>query len=300
MTAAQLPFVSIVIPARNAERTLRGCLASVLATDYPAERREVVVVDNASTDGSAAIIEALPVRSVTEERRGVGHARNRGIEASVGDVLAFTDADCFVATSWLRELVAALGPDVAAVAGDIVAYPPATPAERYTALRRPSYIRWSSPGSLPWFQFMNAAVRREAFDRIGLFDTRFRGGCEDVDFCWRIVHAGLVIHRHPRAIVFHRHRTTAKRLFLQHRGYGRGQAALTRKYPQELEWSVVREACAWRDLAAAGVVAASSALGVGRRAGVSPDVDYPALDFVRKLAQRVGFLEGLLRERIRR
>ena len=72
---------------------------------------------------------------MTEERRGHSRARNRGVEAGAGEVLAFTDGDCVVATTWLRELVGGLDGDAAAVAGEIVAYPPATPVERYTAIR---------------------------------------------------------------------------------------------------------------------------------------------------------------------
>jgi len=97
-----MPFVSVIVPVLNGERTIRECIVSLLNMDYPVERREILVVDNDSTDRTTDIIKNFPVRYLREERRGASHARNRGIEASKGAILAFTDADCAVTTRWLR------------------------------------------------------------------------------------------------------------------------------------------------------------------------------------------------------
>lgn len=102
------PKISVVIPARNAEKTLEKCLHSVLAQSY--ENYEVIVVDNGSTDGSREIIESLAgkdkrIQYVFEPRRGRGVARNRGIERASGEIIAMTDADCVVPPSWIEELV---------------------------------------------------------------------------------------------------------------------------------------------------------------------------------------------------
>jgi glycosyltransferase involved in cell wall biosynthesis len=84
------PFVAVVVPARNAERTLAGCLGSLLRADYPAARREILVVDNGSTDDdSARIVLKFPVSHLIEPRHGPSHARNRGILASRGEIVAF-------------------------------------------------------------------------------------------------------------------------------------------------------------------------------------------------------------------
>src|SRR5215470_11479521 len=99
------PSVSVVVPVRNGERTIEACLTSILRSDYPEALREVVVVDNASTDRTADIVRRYPVKHVHEPVRGRSHARNRGIQSSAGHIVAFTDADCVVAGSWLRELV---------------------------------------------------------------------------------------------------------------------------------------------------------------------------------------------------
>jgi GT2 family glycosyltransferase len=292
VTGSELPFVSVVVPVRNGERTLRDCLFSILQTDYRDDRREIVVVDNGSSDGTAQIIRRFPVRYVLEERRGLSEARNRGIAESAGEVLVFTDADCVVTTNWLRELLQGFeeSPGAAVVAGEVVAYPPQTPVERYLALRKPSYMNWSRAQEHTWFQFGNAAVRRPTFDAVGRFDTRFRGACEDVDFCWRLLRAGLELSWRPGAIVFHRNRASMPQLFRQQRTYGRSHAALLRKYPDNLAWTWGDEVTAWRDIGKTAQEAGR--LGFGG--------SYPSIDLVRKLGQRVGFLEGLVREKARR
>ena len=101
------PAVSIVVPARNAESTLRDCVTSLLRLDYPVQRREIIVVDNGSSDATSASIQDLPVTLLTERRRGPSWARNAGIEASKGEIIAFTDADCIVTRGWLHGLVTA-------------------------------------------------------------------------------------------------------------------------------------------------------------------------------------------------
>ena len=63
-----LPFVSIIVPAFNAERTIGGCLSALLAQDYPADRLEIIAVDNRSTDGTMAAMCGYPVHTVAERR----------------------------------------------------------------------------------------------------------------------------------------------------------------------------------------------------------------------------------------
>jgi GT2 family glycosyltransferase len=283
---------------RNAERTLADCLGSLLRSEFPAERREILVVDNGSTDRTAQVAAEFPVRVVSEPRPGLSHARNRGIEESDGELIAFTDADCMVTGRWLAELVAPFDEDGAAVtAGRTVSFPPRTPAERYVARRRTAFVEWSEPHPLPWIQFANAAVRREVFERVGPFDPHFLGGSEDIDMCWRVFQAGFQVSRRPKAIVLHRHRTSARGLFRQHFGYGRGQARLVRKHPRLVSWGWRSEARAWADIAAGSRELAETLVRERRGSPGSVDVLYPYFDLVRKLGQRAGFLRGLVADR---
>jgi glycosyltransferase involved in cell wall biosynthesis len=275
--------LSVVVPVRNGEDTIGDCLASLLRADLPSDGSEIVVVDNGSTDATAEIVRRHPVRYVHEERRGLSQARNRAIAESRGEIIAFTDADCVVTGSWPAQLVEGFGERrVWVVAGEVLPYPPATPAERYAARRKPhwqrSVLQDTSP---PSFLFSSLAVRREAFDRVGVFDPRFSVvGCEDVDWSWRFFAAGLSFAYRPAAVVLHRHRRTARELFAQHFRIARGEVVLSGKHGSELGWGLRRELVAWADLVR----------GAGRLADPRQDSAHAYFDLVRKLGQRLGFL----------
>jgi GT2 family glycosyltransferase len=291
------PMVSVIVPVLNGEETIGRCLESLLNDSYPAERREIVVVDNGSTDRTAELVRDHPVRLLAEPEPGLSRARNRGIAESRGEIVAFTDADCCVTTRWLGELAAGFDDDeVAAVTGEVVPYPPTTAAERYSARRKPSTASWQRDLPEPWFCFGNTAVRREVFDRVGPFDPGFAGiGCEDIDFAWRFDDAGLRVRRQRRPVVFHRQRMTSLGLFRQNLRNGRGWALLHRRHPHRAAWSARAELAAWADIGRTAFDAALAPLRArrGHEAGTEPA--YRHLDLVLKLGQRLGFVEGRLR-----
>ena len=291
-----LPFVSVIIPVLNGEQIIKECLASLLRMDYPPYRREILVVDNGSTDRTAEIVKTYPVRYLYEDRRGASHARNRGIEASKGAILAFTDADCLVTTRWLRELVHGFDEDVVGgVEGEIVAYPSLTPIEQYHARigshSRP--IRLASP-LFPMVPAGNVAFRREVFDRIGLFDARLVA-CEDIDYTWRFTEGTrLHLRYNSKAVVFHRHDSTIRGFFLKYMKYGRGYANLRAKYPAKLPWGWRKEARAWCAVAELAWKATRAVVRYGLRVGTKLDVYDAYLTFLRKLFVRLGFLRESL------
>src|SRR5205823_6291281 len=107
-----IPMVSVIVPAFNAERTIGDCLAALVGQDYPRERLEIIAVDNRSTDRTAAVMCAYPVRVVAERRVQSSYAaRNAGLAEARGAILCFTDADCLPDTGWVRALVAGLADD---------------------------------------------------------------------------------------------------------------------------------------------------------------------------------------------
>lgn len=121
------PPISVVIAARNEESNIGKCLQSIIRQNYPSERFEMIVVDDRSTDGTAAIVTnyqlAHPsVRLVTVEKVSSDlppkkNALNEGIRLSHFDILAFTDADCVASQEWLSCLAREFTPDVGVVAG---------------------------------------------------------------------------------------------------------------------------------------------------------------------------------------
>ena len=156
------PRVSVIIPARDAAPTLARTLEAIRTQDFP-DAFEVIVVDDGSRDGTAAIArrqEPLVSLIQTQQSQGPGAARNRGVRAARAPVLAFTDADCFPSPSWLAEGCAAL--ERADLVQGRVDPDPAT--ERSPFDRSLSVERHRG-----FYQTANLFVRREAFDAIGGF-----------------------------------------------------------------------------------------------------------------------------------
>jgi glycosyltransferase involved in cell wall biosynthesis len=293
--AAALPSVSVVVPVRNGGATIGACVRSLLEVDAPGSGLEIIVVDNGSTDATASILRGLPVHSLHEPRRGAARARNAGIRAAGGDIIAFTDADCVVSRGWLGALAEPLAAGAAGVAGEIVAYPPRTAAERYAArTRHLAPQKYLARPMLPFAVFANLAFRREVFDRVGLLDEAMAAG-ESTEFCTRFrrgMNAELVYA--PRAVVFHRHRATARALFRQQWDYGRGHALLYIKYREEIPWGLRQSGLAYLDLLRAAGALAVAGLARARRRDTRDELAFRALDCVKKLAERLGFAREAL------
>jgi cellulose synthase/poly-beta-1,6-N-acetylglucosamine synthase-like glycosyltransferase len=225
------PFVSVIVPVRDGESTIAACLDSILATDYPAARREILVVDNGSSDGTAALIRSRPVTYLREYRRGVSNARNRGIAESAGEILAFVDSDCVVEPQWLTELVRPFAdPEVGSVAGGLQHAPASTAAERQAVRLLGNWQRFAFTSNPAYPITANAAYRHEVLDRIGLFDPHMTRA-QDVELglrfqersCLRLAYA-------ERAIAHHRHRSTQRGFFRQQLGWAYGAGLVGAKF----------------------------------------------------------------------
>ena len=122
-----LPFVSVIIPTHNRSGTLRQTVETLLRQDYPADRWELIIVDNASTDDTWSVIERLMledsgVRGIREDRKGAHFARNSGAVAASGEILYFTDDDMLADRTMLRSLLEGFAADakVASVTGKVL------------------------------------------------------------------------------------------------------------------------------------------------------------------------------------
>jgi glycosyltransferase involved in cell wall biosynthesis len=185
---------TVVVPARDAAATLGATLDALAAQD--ADGFEVIVVDDASTDETAALAAGHP--AVTEVVRvdgaGPGAARNAGVARARGEVLAFTDADCVPAAGWVRAgLEAMAGADV--VQGPVLPAGPAGPFDRTVSIERPS----------PLFETANLLVRSERFCGFEpwLAPPRSKELGEDVWLGWRLVRGRARVAWAPEAVVRH-------------------------------------------------------------------------------------------------
>ena len=222
------PSVSVVVCTRNRTDQLRSCLETLLALDV--NPREIVVVDNCPSDDSTRRLCAeLPVRYVLEPDPGQSRARNRGILETTGEFVAFTDDDCLVDRGWLDKLADKFAdPLVMAVTGYV------GPAELETSSQVMFELHGGFQRGLDERIFdattmspvrnagrvgagANMIIRREAFDRVGLFaedlgpGTAARASDETYLF-YRLLARGNRIVFDPERIVWHRHRRDAEAL----------------------------------------------------------------------------------------
>ena len=227
------PRVSVVVCSRNGAATIGKCLTGVAALDYP--DFEAIVVDDGSTDATARIVDEFPgVRLIRSAHRGLSAARNRGLDAATGQLVAYLDDDARPDPQWLRYLAASFarsahagigGPNIAPPVRGLVAQAIAKAPGGPVHILLTDTLAEHIPGC-------NMAFRRDALVAIGGFDERFRVAGDDVDVCWRLQERGETLGFSPAAVVEHRARTTLLGYWRQQRGYGRAEALLERKWPE--------------------------------------------------------------------
>ncbi|THJ20880.1 MAG: glycosyltransferase [Nitrospira sp. CG24E] len=210
---------SIVIPVFNKLELTSQCLAT-LASLTTMPEYEVIVVDNASTDGTAEFLAALggDVQVIRNpENYGFAVACNQGAKAARGEFLLFLNNDTIPTEGWLNALVDEVErhPDVAVV-GSKLLYEDGTIQHAGVAFSRiwfsPYHIYKGFPADAPVvnrrreFQCVTAAcmlARREVFESVGGFDDGYRNGFEDVDLCLKIGERGWKIVYQPKSVLYH-------------------------------------------------------------------------------------------------
>jgi glycosyltransferase involved in cell wall biosynthesis len=225
------PQVSVVVCAHNATSTIEECLRSLSRLKYP--NYEIIVVDDGSTDGTGSISVTYGARLVGVEHGGLSRARNAGIKAAKGSIVAFIDADAYADPDWLTFAVATLeernaaavgGPNLSPATDGFVAQcvdcSPGNPTHVLIDDTRAEHI----PGC-------NMIFRKEALEAIGLFDVTHRAAGDDVDVCWKLLARQLTIAFSPAAVVWHHRRGTVSGFLKQQRGYGFAEAHLQNRYP---------------------------------------------------------------------
>jgi glycosyltransferase involved in cell wall biosynthesis len=195
-----LPRVTVIVPARNAERTLANTLDGLSDQQF-SEYFEVIVVDDGSSDATAQIALGSEIvgRVVSLDGAGPATARNAGAAAAAADRFAFIDADCRPADQWLAAGVAALD-SADLVLGEVRP----RPDQRRGPCDRTLWVI----GCSPLFESANLFIRRELFERLGGFESWLgpRDGKElgeDVWFGWRAVRHGARIAACARALAHH-------------------------------------------------------------------------------------------------
>ena len=231
---ARWPNVSVVVCAYNAADTLDDCLTSLEALTYP--NTEVIVVNDGSRDGTVTIASRHPdVRIIHLPNGGLSAARNAGLAATSGEIVAFTDADCRVDPDWLTYLVQPLLVSDVVGAGGPSVVPPDDPWVAQCVARapgNPTHVMLDDrtaehvPGC-------NMAFRRNALLSIDGFNPVYLRAGDDVDICWRLQAGGLRIGFAPAALVWHHHRARIQAYWRQQFGYGEGETWLDAYHPEK-------------------------------------------------------------------
>ena len=227
------PPVSVIVCSHNGAGRIRECLAGIQALDYP--NPDVIVVDDGSHDETAAVAREFPVRVIRTDHRGLSYARNAGLDAARGEIVAYLDDDSYPDPGWLKYLVASVkstshagvgGPNIApsgdGLVADCVANAPGRPTHVLLSDSEAEHI----PGC-------NMAFRTAALRAIGGFDPQFRVAGDDVDVCWRLQQRGWTLGFSPAAVVWHHCRNSVRAYWHQQRQYGRAEALLERKWPEK-------------------------------------------------------------------
>jgi GT2 family glycosyltransferase len=253
--ASDRPSVSVVLCTRDRADSLRVAVESILATGY--RDLEVLLVDNAPrTSATRDVVESLHdprLRYVLEPRPGLSRARNAGIGAAAGGLLAFTDDDVRVDADWIEGLARGLtrSPSVGLITGTVAPTELETRAQHYFENK----VQWGGAyvprlfdlgenrHEHPLYPYAaglfgtgaNFAITRRAFERVGPFDAALGAGSpvdggEDLDYFLRVLRSGLSIAHEPAALVWHSHRRDDEDLVRQMSGYGAGLSAYVAKH----------------------------------------------------------------------
>lgn len=216
------PLVAVIVPCYNEESTIAGTCESLLALEYPSDKLEIILVNDGSTDGTAAAIvrfaEHPQVRIIHKENGGKHTALNAGIAMTNAEFIGCLDADSFVESDALREIIPCFeDPKVAATTGAMSVYKPHTVLQH---MQNAEYIfgityrhaiasingLYVTPGPFSFY-------RRSIVDELGGF--RFGHQTEDMEMALRIQRAGYGIENAPRARVYTKAPSTVVRLVKQ-------------------------------------------------------------------------------------
>jgi glycosyltransferase involved in cell wall biosynthesis len=202
-------MISVIIPAKDAEQTLGGCLQALLHQDNLqfGHDYEVLVVDDGSTDQTAEIAESYPVRVIRQANDGPATARNRAVRSAMGSLLAFTDADCAPSPDWLLKLIHPFNdPEIVGVKGAYRTHQTAL-VPRFVQLEYEyKDARMRGLPSIDFIDTFSAAYRKDVFLQNNGFDESFKNpAVEDIELSFRLARKGYHMAFEPDATVFHQH-----------------------------------------------------------------------------------------------
>jgi len=229
--------ISIIVPAKNAANTLKACLQSLLnqqgllfGMDY-----EVILVDDGSSDETAAIGIEMGVKVISQQNSGPAAARNAGAKAAKGEILLFTDSDCIPQPDWCIQMIKPFDdPEVVGVKGAYLCKEQNLVARFVQQEFEHKYERMTKQTKIDFIDTYSAGYRKAIFLENAGFEVRFPvPSVEDQEFSFRLARKGYKLVFQPTARVYHSHDLNLRQYALRKLGIGYWKAYMLRWLPEK-------------------------------------------------------------------
>lgn len=211
--------LSVIICSRNRGESLYRCLSAIDSQDLVHVNGELILVNNDSNDQTLQIMQEhqktspSPTKVITVTPPGLGNARNAGIKISSGEILCFTDDDCYLTPGYFSKVIKVFGTQKFDYCGGrILRY---DPSDSLYSCNESKFFKIFPPYSLAsalddsGIQGANMVIHRKVFDKVGGFNAKFGAGnpfrCEDLEFCTRASFSGFIGAYVPELVVYHHH-----------------------------------------------------------------------------------------------
>lgn len=252
------PLISVVIPTYNRADLLRSCLDSLAGQTLPAERFEVVVVDDGSTDATQAVCQQASARMSLQyfhiENSGISAAKNLGLFAASAPIVFFFDDDDYGDTRLLEEHLTAhrRSPQESTAVLGYTTWSPhleVTPLMHYVTevgqfLFAYRNLKDGQELDFTYFWGGRSSCKRSLLTRYGVFDQRFRFGCEDIELGYRLSEQGLTIIYHQSAVQYMNRPVTYQEFCRRCEKQGASQHYFAHLYPGD---SIIQDYCQLAD-----------------------------------------------------
>lgn len=226
------PLASVVVPAYNAADTITRCVRALHQQTVDRACYEVIVVDDGSSDDTAARAVEAGACVVTQPHRKRAAARNTGLRAARADIVCFTDADCEPKEDWLASLLAGMAdPSVAGVKGTYATRQRSLMARFVQVEYEDKYDLLRTQPSIDFIDTYSAAYRRDVLLANDGFDEGFQS-LEDQELSFRLAARGYKMVFQPEAVVYHQHATTLPAYLRNKSSIAYWKAQVVRRFPE--------------------------------------------------------------------
>jgi len=230
-----LPYVTVLVCTLGRSSVLDETINSLLNQTYPSDCYEIIVVVDENKEALKKL-EKYPVKVIFRpERKGLSSARNLCLKSAKGEIVIFIDDDCIADRNWIKETVKAFNNEEVKGVGGIVrplCDDPVSKSITLLELVGVAYVEREEEAGLNHLRIagINSAYRKNIIEEMGGWDEKISYGGDDVDFNYRLFKKNYKLKITPKAVVYHKHRSSLKEIFWWSYRLGIGYAYVIRKH----------------------------------------------------------------------